>query len=204
MSGPIRSDGPQNAVPQNAVPLRAHTFDDDIQEFDNRLPRWWLWTFYVACLFAVGYWVHYHLLRTGALPHAEFAAELKVAEQRQAAQLASRPITRESLLALSQDPETVRAGREVFATYCFACHRLDAGGLIGPNLTDAHWLHGGEPEQIHKTVAQGAPDPTKGMVAWLPQLGAFKCQQVTAFLLTLKDTNVAGGKAAEGTPDKTQ
>jgi cytochrome c oxidase cbb3-type subunit 3 len=186
------------------APLREHTFDDDIREFDNNLPRWWLWTFYLACIFAVLYWGHYHLLRTGALPRAEFAAELRVAEQRQAAQLASKPVTGESLLALSRDPETVRAGREVFATYCVACHRPDGGGLIGPNLTDAHWIHGGAPEQVHKTITQGSPDPTKGMVAWQPQLGAFKCQQVTAFVLSLKDTNVPGGKAPEGALDKTQ
>jgi cytochrome c oxidase cbb3-type subunit 3 len=186
------------------VPLREHTFDDDIREFDNRLPRWWLWTFYLACIFSVLYWGHYHLLRTGALPRAEFAAELRLAEQRQAAQLADKPVTRDGLLALSRDAEAVRAGREVFASTCVACHKADAGGLIGPNLTDAHWLYGGAPEQIYQTVTKGSPDPTKGMVAWLPALGAFKCQQVTAYVLTLKDTNVAGGKAPEGTSDKSQ
>ena len=183
--------------------LRPHAFDD-IREFDNRLPRWWLWTFYLACLVSVGYWIHYQLLRTGRSPHAEFAAELQLAEARQAALLAQQPVTRESLLALSRDVEAVRAGRETFNTVCFVCHRADAGGLIGPNLTDSHWINGGAPEQIYRTITQGSPDVTKGMVAWLPQLGAFKCQQVTAYVMSLRDTNVAGGKAPEGQPDKAQ
>lgn len=183
------------ATPPDQV--REHAFDG-IQEFDNRLPNWWLWTFYLACIFAVGYWFHYHVLGTGLLPQQEFARELKAADERAQAELARRPVTEESLVALSQDREAVAMGAEVFAKNCVACHGANAGGTIGPNLTDAHWIHGAKPSDIYRTIQKGVPE--KGMVTWEPLLGSARCQQVTAYVLTLRNTNVAGGKPPEGVP----
>ena len=91
------------------------------------------------------------------------------------------------------------AGKVTFTANCGTCHTLKASGSvgnIGPNLTDKTWLHGGKPAQIFKTVNEGVL--TKGMAAWGPQLGTDKVQNVVAYVLTLKDTNVAGGKAPQG------
>jgi len=179
--------------------LRGHNFDG-IEEFDNSLPNWWLWTFYLAIIFAVFYWFHYHAIGTGALPAEEFQQEMEAAEARLAASLEGKEVTDASLLALAAEPTVVQKGAQIFATNCVACHLANAGGSIGPNLTDDYWIHGGKPTDLYKTVTEGVP--AKGMITWLPVLGPLRCQQVVAYLLTIKNTNVAGGKAPQGEPEK--
>ena len=177
--------------------LRGHRFDDDIEEFDNRLPNWWLWSFYLACIFSVGYWLHFHVVRSGKLPIAEYRAEMEAA----AARVAQAEVTDESLLALAAEPSAVAQGRVVFEANCNQCHTVlggpIAGGSVGPNLTDKFWLHGGSPLSIWTTVTKGVP--LKGMPDyWERMLGRTRCQQVTAFVLSLKNTNVSGGKEPQG------
>jgi cytochrome c oxidase cbb3-type subunit 3 len=178
--------------------IRDHDYDG-IQEYDNRLPNWWLWTFYLAVIFAFVYWLHYHSIGTGDLPHEQFAAEMAAADARAMELAAQQPATDEMLLAMAQDPAAVSAGRGVYAANCIACHLPTGGGSIGPNLTDAHWIHGSRPTDLLRTVTNGVLE--KGMVQWGPLLGPIRCRQVVAYLLTLKNTNVAGGKAPEGKPD---
>lgn len=169
---------------------------DGIQEYDNRLPNWWLYTFYGAIAFAVVYWYDYHTAGIGELPSVAYKSEVDRELAAQASQIKVGEATAESLTALAKDPTAVALGRQVFVSTCAACHRADGGGNVGPNLTDEFWLHGGAPEKIFKTIATGVPD--KGMPAWQPQLGALKTQAVTAYVLGLRGTNVGGGKAPQG------
>ena len=120
---------------------------------------------------------------------AEYAAEA-------ARVRAAGTVTPAALLALSRDDATVRQGREVFAGTCAACHGANGAGNIGPNLTDEFWLHGGAPDRIYQTVTNGVT--SRGMPAWGPQLGADRVRAVTAYLLTVRNTNVAG-RPAQGT-----
>jgi cytochrome c oxidase cbb3-type subunit 3 len=89
----------------------------------------------------------------------------------------------------------VAAGKAVFGQYCVACHGPEAAGLIGPNLTDHAWIHGGTPTAILQTVTAGVA--AKGMPSWGPVLGPDKVENVVAFVLTLRGKNVPG-KPAEG------
>jgi cytochrome c oxidase cbb3-type subunit 3 len=173
--------------------LRAHEFDG-IREFDNRLPQWWLWTFYLACIFSLLYWVHYHMLGTGDLPLEAYQKALEAA----AAKNVVAEVSDESLTTLAQDRDAVAAGKEVWTTYCVACHKPDASGLIGPNLTDRFWLHGGRPVDIHRVITKGVIE--KGMAPWETILGPTRIQQVAAFVLTLRNTDVPGGKEPQGEP----
>ena len=77
-------------------------------------------------------------------------------------------------------PEMIAAGQEVFKTNCVACHKEDMTGLVGPNLIDEEWLHGGEIGDIYRTVTYGVP--SKGMVSWEPMLGDEKVRQVVAYV----------------------
>jgi cytochrome c oxidase cbb3-type subunit III len=173
---------------------------DGIQEYDNKLPNWWLFTLYAAIAFAVGYWFHYHQAKFGDGPSAEYEAEMEKVNAAQAAKLKSAPVmTPEALTALAKDKGTVDTGKQVFTTTCAACHRADAGGLVGPNLTDEFWLHGAAPEKVYKSVATGIPD--KGMPAWGQQLGPDRVSAVVAYVLTLRGTNVPNGKAPQGERD---
>jgi cytochrome c oxidase cbb3-type subunit 3 len=170
---------------------------DDIQEYDNALPLWWLVTFFGTAIFAIGYFFVYQTFKAADLPNAAFEKEVAVQRAADAERIkALGNITDDSMLLLSKDATTVAKGKEIFTTNCAVCHRADGGGGIGPNLTDKAWLHGGKPAQIFKTVNEGVP--TKPMAAWGPQLGTDKVQSVAAYVLTLKDSNVAGGKAPQG------
>ena len=55
----------------------------------------------------------------------------------------------------SQDKLQLGQGQQIFMTYCAPCHRPDGGGLVGPNLCDDYWIHGGSPLEIHTTIDQG-------------------------------------------------
>lgn len=174
--------------------LLGHSFDG-IQEFDNALPNWWLATFYIAILFSIGYWGWYHIYGQGAHPVTAYESALAAeAAARPSEAVASVP-SDEELLASAADPAVVESGKALFTTNCVACHGTQAEGKIGPNLTDAFWIHGGTPSAIYTVISEGVP--AKGMVPWKGVLGAARMRQVTAYVLSLRNTNVAG-KAPEG------
>jgi cytochrome c oxidase cbb3-type subunit 3 len=171
-------------------PNVVHAYDD-IQEYDNHLPNWWLYILYGTMAFGLLYFIHYHVLRTGESARAAYEREMQ-ADWAAAAERARSmsTMTNEALLTLSRDAHTVAEGQQIFAQNCVACHAANAAGNIGPNLTDAYWLHGGAPTAIYRTVTEGVP--ARGMLAWGPQLGSRRVQSVVAYLLTIKNTNVAG------------
>lgn len=163
----------------------------DIQEYDNHLPNWWLWTLYGTIFFAIGYWFYYHGFNAGELPVAELRRETVEAAQR-----AGKGADDTVLATLAKDPASIKEGQSTFTTLCAPCHAPTGGGTIGPNLTDEYWLHGGAPMAIYKTVKEGVV--AKGMPAWGPQIGEAKTQAVTAYILSIRNTNVPGGKAPQG------
>jgi len=173
---------------------------DGIQEYDNKLPNWWLYTLYGTILFGAGYWFHYQTSGFGDLPRAEYQQEMDKAAAVQAERIkAAGVMTPEALVALSKDKGTLEQGKQVFATTCVACHRADGGGVVGPNLTDDFWLHGAAPDKVYKSISVGVPD--KGMPAWGPQLGPDRVRAVTAYVISLRGTNVPNGKAPQGERD---
>jgi cytochrome c oxidase cbb3-type subunit 3 len=172
----------------------AHVYDG-IVEHDNELPLWWQLTLYGAVVFALVYWFG---RRLEAIPSPLQSYESAVAAQRAAAaeRARSSPVTDGMLATLARDPGTISQGKELFATTCGPCHRPDGGGNIGPNLTDAYWIHGRTPTEIYRTVYDGVA--AKGMPTWGPVLGDQRVATMVAFVLSIKDTNVPGGKAPQG------
>jgi cytochrome c oxidase cbb3-type subunit 3 len=174
-------------------PAVKHVFDG-IEEHDNRLPNWWLGSLWATIFFAFGYWFYYHPSKLGPDQKAVYDAEVAELARRQAE---ASPLDDSALLALSKNPAVVDQGRQVFTQNCVACHADHAQGLIGPNLTDKYWLHGGKPMEIHKTISDGVL--AKGMPAWKPTLGPDRVKQLAVYVLSLKNTNVPG-KAPQGEP----
>jgi cytochrome c oxidase cbb3-type subunit 3 len=173
-----------------------HEYDGIIEE-DNQLPRWWLGTFYGAILFAAIYWTAYEGLKAAPSPVQSYRNEVAAVASAEAAKaLAAGAVTNESLLSLSRDKSTVEQGKDTFQKLCAACHGPNGGGGFGPNLTDSYWLHGAAPESIYKTVRDGYLQ--KGMPAWGPQLGEEKVRSVVGYVLTIRGSNVAGGKSPQG------
>jgi cytochrome c oxidase cbb3-type subunit 3 len=187
-----------SADPDRDKPV-VHEYDGII-ELDNQLPLWWLYTLYGTVAFAIIYWFQYEILHASPTPEREYAAKVAETREAESARLAKLgTLDNKTLASLAKDPKTIAQGRAVFAANCAACHRADGAGLVGPNLTDNFWLHGGQPEQIWKTVRDGATREGAVMPPW-KQLGDEKVLASVAYVLSLRNTNVPGGKAPQGEP----
>jgi cytochrome c oxidase cbb3-type subunit 3 len=170
---------------------------DGIQEFDNRLPNWWLWIMYSSMVFALLYWIVFHTLEIRDLPREDFAAVMAEAQALQLARAEAAGIDNAFFVMMAETPDKVAQGREIFVKHCVACHLDQGQGSVGPNLTDGVWVHGCEPMAMYKTLNEGVA--AKGMPAWQNQLGPTRVMATVAYLLTIQNTNVAG-KAPEGEP----
>lgn len=175
--------------------VREHDFDG-IQEYDNSLPNWWIGTFVVTVLFSLWYWTSHQTF--AADPNhqkADFDRDYAQIQAQQAAHGLNGP-SDDEVLAYYHDPAKIQAGRQVFATNCVVCHGPEAGGLIGPNLTDDYWLHGNRPSQIASTITNGVPD--KGMVTWKGVLSPEQIKEAAAFVLSLHGSKPKNPKAPQG------
>lgn len=174
--------------------LLEHEYDG-IREYDNPLPRWWLWIFYVTIVFVPFYYFAPSPFGEGKGVVADYEAEVAALQSTQAP--APEPaLSDDALLALASKEEVREEGEELYAKQCASCHRADGGGLIGPNLTDDAWIHGGAPTEIHATIVNGVL--AKGMPPWGRLLKPEEVDALTAYVLSLKGTNPPNAKAAEG------
>lgn len=141
---------------------------DGIREFDNALPRWWLYGFYFTIAWAAVYTVNYHLLPTPLWGKptlvAEYEAEIAAAPKPAAPGAGADGA---AMLVALTDEGSLSKGRAIFegeTSVCSSCHRADLGGLIGPDLTDDRWLHGCSVGEIVSSIRTGFP--TRGMVPY--------------------------------------
>ncbi len=170
---------------------------DGIHELDNDLPPWWKWGFYFTILFAFVYVAHFHVFNTGKSQREEYKQEIADARAAQEEMMAKNAgmVTADNVTLLT-DAAAISAGKETFTKLCVACHGPDGGGLVGPNLTDEYWLHGGGIKNVFKTITEGVP--AKGMISWKSQLSPKQIQEVASFVLSLKGTTPASPKAPQG------
>jgi cytochrome c oxidase cbb3-type subunit III len=168
---------------------------DGIQEYDNPMPRWWVWIFWATIAFSILYFFDVGGIGIGKGRIAAYEADM--AAFRAAHPQGGSTLSAAQLLALTKDPSVVALGKTTFATNCAACHGADGGGIIGPNLTDDYWLHGGTLPEIEKTVNEGVP--VKGMPAWGKMLKPDQLQAVVAYVATLHGTKPAKPKEPQGT-----
>ena len=181
---------------RNKDQVLGHDFDG-IEEYDNRLPNWWLFILYATIVFAFVYWIHFQTFGTGKNPVARYEAEEVRRTEAELAKMGNQDVTDATLNMMASVPARAAEGRKVFEQFCVVCHNDQGQGNVGPNLTDSYWLHGGAPLQILNTVTHGVPE--KGMVAWGNQLGPNRIQAVVAYVLTLRGKNIPG-KAPQGDP----
>lgn len=170
---------------------------DGIREYDNPTPAWWNWIFFGSFVFAVGYFIHFHMGHGVSIEQA-YAMEMEVIEAQRAeeALAAAKNVSEDKLAELMADATAVESGHGEFAAKCAACHGKQGEGLIGPNLTDAFWLHGdGSLMAIRDVVYNGVVE--KGMVAWGKSMPPDQLNQVVAYVGTLRGKNIPG-KAPQG------
>jgi len=170
-----------NIDPLTGEPLRNHEYDG-IQEFDNRLPNWWLWTFYGAIIFTVLYWFSWYDADLMKDDGARVDAQMEKVEEIRLAAIGD--LSPESLWQMSGNSGFVAKGEEVYQSKCATCHGPNLEGGIGLSLVDDNWRWGNNPISIYTMVAEGSPDKQSGMQAWMNELGPQKVSQVTAYVLS--------------------
>jgi cytochrome c oxidase cbb3-type subunit 3 len=177
---------------------------DGIREYDNPLPRWWVWILWATVAWSVVYLVNVIPgVGSGRGREANYESEMALAREKYGSpdeQAAASAVDDATVLAAAQDPATLAAGRATFTTYCASCHREDGGGLIGPNLTDDYWIHGGAPSRVHGTITNGVLD--KGMPAWGQVLQPRQVMAAAAFITTLHDTHPKDPKEPQGAKEE--
>lgn len=167
-----------------------HTWDGDLKEYNNPLPKWWLNTFYLTIIFTVVYLALYPGMGNfqGLLGWTQYGQyEDQVEAKREQYEEVFAAFAGVPLEDLATNEDAVRLGRNTFMNNCASCHGSDGRGAKSfPNLTDDSWLWGGEPAQIQQTIADGRIGnmPALGAVA-----GAEGVDQIITYLLSDEGDN---------------
>ena len=173
-------------TPKEAAKETTHVWDGDLTEYNNPLPRWWLWLFILTIVFALGYLAIYPGLGSyRGLLHWTSASQWQAEETDARAKFDGlfAPYKGLSIAALSQNPRAMSTARNLFALNCSSCHGSDARGAKGfPNLTDDDWLHGGTEQAIYQSIAYGR---NAAMPPWGTVLGHQGVHDVVSYVLTL-------------------
>lgn len=170
---------------------------DGIKELDNVTPPWFTFGFVSTIIFAMIYLWIYHVSESAPLQIEEYNREVAIAEAKHAEYLLNQANqVDENTVTLLTDATSIASGKKLYDANCVACHKADGGGLVGPNLTDDYWIHGGSVKDVFSTIKYGVLD--KGMVAWKDNMTPNQIAQLVAYIHTLKGTNPAGAKEAEG------
>ena len=170
---------------------------DGIQELDNNLPPWWIYGFYATMVFAAVYLVRHHIFNAPDQKEeyiAEVASAKKAIEEYKKT---AKDLIDVNTVELLTGEEDIKAGSAIFAGNCVACHKEDAGGGIGPNLTDDYWILGGGIKNVFNTISEGGR-PGKGMVSWKTDLKPGEIAQVASYVLSLHGTTPADPKEPQG------
>jgi cytochrome c oxidase cbb3-type subunit 3 len=183
------------------VETTGHTWDEDLAEYNNPLPRWWSWLFYITIVFSLGYLVLYPGLGSwkgtlGWTQVGELKSENERAE-RQFAPLYDR-FAAMDVDALAKNAEALAVGQKLFLNNCAQCHASDGGGSRGfPNLTDRDWLWGGDASTVKATIAEGR---TGTMPPFGPALGEQGVKDVAHYVLSLSGRTHDSLRKARGEP----
>lgn len=175
-----------------------HVWDETLEEYNNPMPKWWSWLFVITVVFALVYLSLYPGLGNfkgmlGWSSSGQHKAEVEKVDA------AVKPLFDKylamDLKAVAADKQAMEMGKRLFLTYCMQCHGADARGAKGfPNLTDADWLYGGEPDKIKETIANGR----MGVMPPHAQLGADSIKDLANFVRSLSGLPNDSVRAAKG------
>jgi len=213
-----------NKSQSNAVQTTGHAWDGDLQEFNNPLPRWWLWAFYATVVFSVIYWILYPAWPIGrsyttgmfntitykqgnkeVTTHWNTRAllwkDMQTGKEALKQKHYMKEIEKASYQQILSDPKmtdfTLSVGKVLFADNCAACHGSGGQGKIGlfPNLADDDWLWGGSVQEIHTTITHGR---IGFMPSFRPTFSDAQADDLADYVLSLSGHKVDPAKAAKG------
>jgi cytochrome c oxidase cbb3-type subunit III len=178
-----------------------HVWDEDLEEFNNPLPNWWRWLFYITIVFSLAYLVLYPGLGSfeGTLKWSstgQYESEMAAAEENFGPLFAKYAAM--DIPAVAADPGAHSIGENLFLNYCAQCHASDGRGSRGfPNLADGAWQYGGEPETIKATLMNGRTGIMPPMAAALPGEGVKDVAHYVMSLSGMTHDNLRKTRGAE-------
>ena len=172
---------------------------DGIEEYDNPLPAWLMAILWGSVIFSILYLAFYSLNFGDVSMEGQYRSE--IIEESASVQIYFNenpiiPPKAEELLAGALDPKILKAGKERFFKSCASCHGPDGQGLIGPNLCDDRWIHGGKVTQIFNTIVRGVP--AKGMSPWGRAIAPDELSALTSYIRSLQGSEPEDPKEPEG------
>ena len=195
----LRVNSKGTLPPGGEAEATGHVWDEDLQELNTPLPRWWLIMFYITIVYGIAYLIIYPGMGTfkgliGWTSVGEYEAEVAEAD------VTYGPLyekyQKEDIAVLASDDDAMRTGERLYVNYCSVCHGSDARGAKGfPNLRDNDWLYGGEPENIKASIMHGR---TGAMPAWEASLGEEGVEQMANYVMKLSGRSVDDKLAAAG------
>jgi cytochrome c oxidase cbb3-type subunit 3 len=169
---------------------------DGIREYDNPLPGWWTWLFAATIVFSAFYVAYYHI-GIGPSVHDRYDAEVVAQLERQLSSFGTLEPTDETILRLLHEKgDMIAAVSGMFRANCAQCHRDDAGGNIGPNLTDDRWKNVKRPADIIRVITQGVPNTA--MKSWNTRFREPQIILLAAYVASLRGSDPPRPKAPEG------
>lgn len=197
-----------NTIKKKPGPVQTHgnVWDEDLAEYNNPLPGWWMWLFWITIVFSVVYLAVYPgfgnvagVFKWSSVESAPGVKDGQYYKEMLAADQKYGPIfdkyTKMDLAAVAADPEAKAMGERLFLTYCAQCHGSAAQGAKGfPNLTDSDWLYGGDPETIKTTIQAGR----NGVMPPFGHLGPDTIKDVANYVRSLSGLANDGLRAQRG------
>ena len=172
--------------------IKDHDYDG-IRELDNDLPPWWKWLFYISIVFFIVYLVRLFVFKADDLLQlTEYNKEMAEAASMAPSQSSSETFE----IKVLNDQTSIANGKVIYDKICAVCHLVDAGGLVGPNMTDDYWIHGNTIQDMFNTVTNGVLE--KGMISYKDQYSPQQRLEVLSYIITLHGTTPANPRAPQG------
>ncbi|MDT3697729.1 MAG: c-type cytochrome [Ignavibacterium sp.] len=168
----------------------------DAKKLVNNVPSWFMWLFYTTIFAVIAFLINYHILNMNQLQTGKNQTEVKQAGTGNGLFETSSEQLDEVTVTLLTDPSSLNFGKQIFDANCAACHSNDGGGLVGPNLTDDYWIHGGGIKNVFSVTKYGVPE--KGMISWRSILSPKQIQEVASYVISMHGKTTANPKQPEG------
>lgn len=168
---------------------------DGIEEFDNQLPRWWVLLFQFSIVFAVLYLLWFHVFGFGLGQEQKYEVKMEQARKAEEVRMANMKENMDFSVP-STLPDVLAEGQEIYLNNCASCHHTTGKGLIGPNLTDAYWIHGADFDDTMHIIAKGVLE--KGMQSWENLLSLRQRHAVASYIYSIRGEEPADPKPPQG------
>ncbi len=169
---------------------------DGIRELDNVTPPWFTIAFLATIVVAIIYYYRFEIGHTALTQEQEFEIEMRAAKAIQDSLLKLEGNAVDENNVKMADASGIASGGKLYLANCGACHGDKGQGGVGPNLTDAYWLHGGSISDVFKSIKYGWVD--KGMKSWKDDFSPTQIAQLASYIESLKGTNPPGAKEKQG------